>query len=143
MARFRPKLWRDHFFSFSTITYHRMPRRLTQLLAKKMIPLLNHPPYSPDLCPPDLLNINLKGNLFPSIDEVQATVTTTLNCIPKRSFWKVWKGWKIVTTFVLLLIETILNKKNCWKKCLLWIFYTSSLKTFGTHRVFICFHWSL
>ena len=58
-----------------------------------MVPVLSHPPYSPDLSPPDYfllpkLKMDLEGDHFVSIDEIQEAVTTKLNFILKEGFLK-------------------------------------------------------
>jgi len=52
---------------------------------------LNHPPYSPDLSPPDYFlfpkaKLQLKGARFDTIEEIQKAVTDQLNKIPAEEF---------------------------------------------------------
>jgi len=56
-----------------------------------MIPVLDHPPYSPDLSPPDYflfpkLKMELKGQHFSTIETIQEVVTQKLKNIPTADF---------------------------------------------------------
>ena len=71
----------------------------TSALAKMGVPVLPHPPYSPDLSPPDFflfprLKRKLKGRRFDSIEAIQKTVTAELNAIPADEFKKCFLQWK-------------------------------------------------
>ena len=62
-----------------------------QLLAKRGVASLAHPPYSPDLSPPDYfliprLKICLKGKRFSDIDDIQRNVKIELKKIPQEDF---------------------------------------------------------
>ena len=55
-----------------------------EFVAKKNIPVLHHPPYSPDLAPCDFclfskFKSKLKGHRFGTIEQIQKTVTDDLN----------------------------------------------------------------
>ena len=65
--------------------------RVTQFLNRHEVPVLDHPPYSPDLAPMDFfLFPRLKGVLkdqhFSDITEIQQCVTMVLQAIPKEGF---------------------------------------------------------
>jgi len=52
---------------------------------------LNHPPYSPDLSPPDYflfpkVKLQLKGARFDTVEEIQEAMTNQLNKIPAEEF---------------------------------------------------------
>ncbi len=52
---------------------------------------LNHPPYSPDLSPPNYfafpkLKIELKGDGYATISDIQTSVMTKLKTIPTTDF---------------------------------------------------------
>jgi len=52
---------------------------------------LNHPPYSPDMSPPDSFlfpkaKLQLKGAKFDTMEEIQKAVTDQLNSIPAENF---------------------------------------------------------
>lgn len=71
----------------------------TSALAKMGVPVLPHPPYSPDLSPPDfflfpLVKRKLKGRRFDSIEAIQKAVTAELNAIPADEFKKCFLQWK-------------------------------------------------
>lgn len=73
------------------------------------------------------LKMDLKGDHFTSIDEIQKAMTTKLISISKIKLLKAWKGWEIVPTYVLLLMKAISSKK-----CVLTMFcnlFSSSIKT--------------
>jgi hypothetical protein len=60
-----------------------------EFLAKRSIPIVPHPPYSPDLAPCDFflfprLKSTLKGNQFQDITEIQLNMTWQLQAIPKK-----------------------------------------------------------
>ena len=64
---------------------------IREFLAKKNIPVLPHPPYSPDLAPCDFclfpkLKLKLKGHHFGTIENIQKTVTDELNTLTENDF---------------------------------------------------------
>jgi histone-lysine N-methyltransferase SETMAR len=64
-----------------------------QFLTQQKVTVLDRPPYSPDLAPPDYflfpkVKSHLKGHLFDSISDIQKAVTSTLNTTTKDSFYK-------------------------------------------------------
>jgi len=65
--------------------------RLHQFLAQRGVPVLDHPPYSPDLAPanfflfPRLKSI-MKGTRFADVATVQERVTAVLRSIPTEAF---------------------------------------------------------
>lgn len=68
-------------------------------LAKKNIPVLPHPPYSPDLAPCDFylfpkLKLKLKGHYFGTIEDIQKTVTDDLNTLTENDFQDCYDQWK-------------------------------------------------
>lgn len=70
-----------------------------QLLAKFGVATLPHPPYSPDLAPPDFflfprIKRELKGRRFDTIEKCQAAATTALNRIPEADFQKAFDEWQ-------------------------------------------------
>lgn len=92
IARVRPALWKDRsFFLLHDNAPAHTAAIVTQFLAKKMIPVLDHPPYSPDLSPPDYflfpkLKMELKGQHFSTIETIQEVVTQKLKNIPTADF---------------------------------------------------------
>ncbi len=65
--------------------------RVRQFLAQRSVTVIDHPPYSPDLAPADFflfprLKIALKGTRFEDLDDIQESVTTTLQTIPAEAF---------------------------------------------------------
>jgi len=62
-----------------------------QYLAKRKVVCLDHPPYSPDLAPPDYflfpkLKMPMKGHHYSSIEAIQEEVTRVLRSIPEEDF---------------------------------------------------------
>jgi hypothetical protein len=79
-------------------------RQLTELsiiefLAKKNIPTLPHPPYSPDLAPCDFylfpkLKSKLKGHHFGTVESIRKTVTDELRTFTDNDFQYCSDQWK-------------------------------------------------
>ena len=70
-----------------------------QLLVKKQVTVLDHPPYSPDLAPCDFwlfprLKIVMKGTHFSSSEEIKATVTRELKSLNEMDFVQCFRGWQ-------------------------------------------------
>ena len=70
--------------------------KIRQFLTQTQVATLNHPPYSPDLSPPDYelfpkVKLQLKGAIFDTIEEIQKAVTDQLNKIPAEDFSNVMK----------------------------------------------------
>jgi len=65
--------------------------RVHQFLAQRGVPVLDHPPYSPDLAPanfflfPHLKSI-MKGTRFADVAAIQERVTAVLRLIPTEAF---------------------------------------------------------
>jgi histone-lysine N-methyltransferase SETMAR len=62
-----------------------------QFLTPKSVTTLYHPPYSPDLSPPDYflfrkLKTKLKGLHFADVDEIKEAVTDELKEVQKEEF---------------------------------------------------------
>jgi len=67
--------------------------------AKKNIPVLPHPPYSPDLavCGFSLfpkLKLKLKGHHFGTMVNIQKIVTHDLHTLTENDFWYCYDQWK-------------------------------------------------
>jgi transposase len=70
-----------------------------KFLAKHSIPVVPHPPYSPDLAPCDFflfpkLKSTLKGKLFQDVAEIQLNTTLQLQAIPKQAYQTCTEKWK-------------------------------------------------
>jgi hypothetical protein len=68
-------------------------------LAKHSIPVVPHPPYSPDLAPCDFflfprLKSTLKGKRFQDVTEIQLNMTQQLQAIPKQAYQTCIEKWK-------------------------------------------------
>ena len=65
---------------------------IREFLAKKNIPVLPHPPYSPNLAPCDFylfskLKSKLKGHHFGMMENIQKVVTDELHTLTENDFW--------------------------------------------------------
>ena len=72
---------------------------IREFLAKKNIPILPHPPYSPDLAPCNFylfpkLKLNLKGHHFGTMENIQNIVTDELNTLTEIDFQYCYDQWK-------------------------------------------------
>jgi len=72
---------------------------IQEFLAKKNIPLLPHPPYSPDLAQCDFylfskLKSKLKGHHFGTMENIQKIVTDELNTLTENDFQYCYEQWK-------------------------------------------------
>ena len=69
--------------------------RFRVFLAKKNIPVLPHPPYSPDLAPCDFyLFPKLKGHHFGTMENIQKIVTDELNTLTENDFQYCFDQWE-------------------------------------------------
>jgi len=72
---------------------------IPEFLAKKNIPLLPHPPYSPDPTPYDFylfpkLKSKLKGHHFRMMENIQKIVTDELHAPTENDFRYRYDQWK-------------------------------------------------
>jgi len=72
---------------------------IREFLAKKNIPILPHPPYSPDLAPCDFclfpkLKSKLKGHHFRTMENIQKIVTDELHTLTENDFRSCYDQWK-------------------------------------------------
>jgi len=70
-----------------------------EFLAKKGIPVVPQPPYSPDLSSCDFflfakLNFHLKGRHFGTVENIEKTVTDRLKAIPVSDYQRCYEEWK-------------------------------------------------
>jgi len=70
-----------------------------EFLVKKNIPILPHPPYSPDLAPCDFyrfpkLKSKLKGHHFGTMENVQKIVTDELHALTENDFHYCYDQWE-------------------------------------------------
>jgi len=78
---------------------------IQEFLVKKNIPILPHPPYSPDLDPCDFylfpkLKLELKGHNFGTMENIQKIVTNELHTLMENDFRYFYDQWK-----------------KCWNHC--------------------------
>jgi hypothetical protein len=72
-------------------TTHHAALSVREFFAKHSIPVVPHPPYSPDLAPCDFflfprLKSTLKGKQFQDIVEIQLHMKRQLQAIPKQAY---------------------------------------------------------
>lgn len=96
----RPDVWRNN----SWILHHyNVPAHTSfvvkEFLAKNMITVFEHPPYSPDLDPCDFFLFDrsknpMRGDYLGSIANIKTESARVLNLIPKSDFQKCFQSWK-------------------------------------------------
>jgi len=81
-----------------------------------MVPVLDHPPYSPDLSPPDYflfpkLKMKLKDDHFITIETIQEAVTEKFKNIPETGFsWAMEKlGDRTKSCIDIVMVITLIN----------------------------------
>ena len=72
---------------------------IREFLTKKNIPVLPHPPYSPDSAPCDFylfckLKLKLKGRHFGTMENIQKVVTDELHTLTENDFRYCYDQWK-------------------------------------------------
>jgi hypothetical protein len=72
---------------------------MKQFLADKRIPVLDHPPYSPDLAPCDFylfpkVKSALRGTHFQCVEEVKAKTAELLNRVTADDLQHCFEQWK-------------------------------------------------
>jgi len=70
-----------------------------EFLAKKGIPVVPQPPYSPDLSPCDFvlfpkLKFHLKGHHFWTVENIEKAVTDQLKAIPASDYQRCYEEWE-------------------------------------------------
>ena len=109
-----------------------------------MLQPFNHPPYSPDISPPDYflfpkLRMKLKGLHFANVAENQEAVTDEVKKVQKAEFsaasQKLYDRAKAyIYIYIYMPVELILNIKVCLPR-VSSISKKISPKTFGPHYV--------
>jgi len=87
---------------------------IQEFLASHGIPVVQQPPYSPDMTPCDFwlfpqLKTVMKGKRFEDIDAIKKNATSTLNTIPKDSFKNVSSSGRTAGSSVSAHKESILK----------------------------------
>ena len=72
---------------------------MIEFLAKKGIPVVPQPPYSPDLSPWDFflfpkLKFHLKGRHFGTVENIEKAVTDQLKVIPVSDYQRCYEEWE-------------------------------------------------
>jgi transposase len=72
---------------------------IQEFLAKKKIPVVPHPPYSPDLAPCDFfffprIKMKLKGRRSDHIDTIKMNTTRELNMLSREDFQRCFQKWQ-------------------------------------------------
>jgi histone-lysine N-methyltransferase SETMAR len=83
-------------------------------LTPENVTALYHPPYSPDLSPPDYflfpkLKMELKGLHFADVAEIQEAITGELKKVQKEEFWQLFRNCMTTQKPVYMPMELILN----------------------------------
>ncbi len=107
---------------------------------------LNHPPYSPDLSPPNyfafpMLKMELKGDRCVTMSGIQISITTKSKTIPITDFLQAMHRLEDRTNQCVAVNDGIIsNKKTCLEFFEIFFGrYWSSVSKLGTHCVYqIC-----
>ena len=97
----RPKLWKDKSWVLhQDYAPAHSALSVKRFLAKYSIPVLDHPPYSPDLAPCDFylfpkVKSALKGTRFESIEAVKKRAARVLKELTEEDFQHCFEQWKI------------------------------------------------
>ena len=96
VRRRRPDMWKNA----SWILHYDNALSVKRYLAKNNIPVMEHPPYSPDIAPCDFflfpkIKSALKGTRFESVDAVKAKATQLLNSLTHDDLQHCFQQWKI------------------------------------------------
>ena len=72
---------------------------MIEFLAKKGIPVVPQPPYSPDLSPCDFflfpkLKFHFKGRHFGTVENIEKAVTDQLKAIPVSDYQRYYEEWE-------------------------------------------------
>jgi hypothetical protein len=92
---------RAHGFFTKTMRQHTTHCLVKTLLAKHKIPMLGHPPYSPDLALCDFfflfpkIKSPLQGTHFKSIGAVKAKATEIMKKLSEKDLQHCFQQWKI------------------------------------------------
>jgi len=78
---------------------------VTEFLAKKGIPVVPQPPYSPDLSPRDFflfpkLKFHIKGCHFGTVENTVKAVTDQLKAIPVSNYQRCYEEWECLRRYV-------------------------------------------
>ncbi|GFX89523.1 mariner Mos1 transposase [Trichonephila clavipes] len=99
----RPEMWKEKSWIFhqDNAPAH-SALSVKRFLAKHSIPVLEHPPYSPDLAPCDFylfpkVKSPLKGTRFESEEAVKKKAARVLKELTKDDFQHCFQQWKIRT----------------------------------------------
>ena len=100
VRRHRPELWREQTWLLHHDNAPAHTALLTQqFLAANKIPVIPHPPYSPDLAPCDFflfpkMKLKLKGRRFDTIEEIQAETQKVLDTLTEKDFQEAFQKWR-------------------------------------------------
>lgn len=96
----RPEKWRSGtwFLHHDNAPAH-SALSIREFLAEKKIPVVPHPPYSPDLAPCDFflfprLKSALKGQRFQDVEEIKANTAKELKAITLEQFQRTFEKWQ-------------------------------------------------
>lgn len=98
VARVRPAIKDNWMLHHDNAPCH-TALSINEFLAKKNIPVVPQPPYSPDLSPCDFflfpnLKRHLKGHHFGTVENIKKNVTDQLKDIPVSEFQRCYEEWE-------------------------------------------------
>jgi histone-lysine N-methyltransferase SETMAR len=130
---------RDFFLLHDNVPTHKAAS-VCQFFTQKNVTTLYHPPYSPDLSPPDYflfpkLKMKLKGLHFADVAVIQDVVTDELKKVQKEEFSAAFQKMYDQQKPVHMPMALILNKNR--GMCFTHVFNLKKIspKTFGPHCV--------
>ena len=98
VVRVRPSIADNWMLHHNNAPCH-MAISVIEFLAKKGIPVVPQPPYSPGLSPCDFflfpkLKFHLKGCHFGTVENIEKAVTDQLKAIPVRDYQRCYEEWE-------------------------------------------------
>ena len=138
-AAFRP---REYFFLHDNAPAHKAAF-VCQFLTQKYVTTLYHPPYSPDLSPPDYflspkLKVKLKGLHFAHVVKIQQAVTDKLMKVQKEEFSAAFQKLYDRAKPAYMPMEFILNKKEVFVFLMCLRFLKKSVLKLLDRTVYYC-----
>jgi transposase len=96
--RKRPQKWKKGWELHHDNAPSHTAMGVQQFLAKNHIPIVSHPPYSPDLAPSDFwlfpaLKMGLRGRSFGTVKYIKENTDARLRAIKKEDFHQFYNNW--------------------------------------------------
>jgi len=100
-------------------------RAVSSELHRASIPVITHPPYSPDLAPSDFwlfstLKMGLKGTRFATMEDIKSNATAELRKIPKEAFHRCFQQWQDRRRKCVCVCVCVCARERARARVLLW-----------------------